>query len=125
MLWQHEQFKSEFSIIVLNHMTNILLLDEWESLRNLSSSHPVVSSSIRVDATREEVLEDSLCESHFDPKDIFASNYNHLTVAIGLIDGEPVYYVKNEGYYFWGRDGACLDAMITWPAYPPNWIWSV
>ncbi|MNY99213.1 hypothetical protein D3C78_157780 [compost metagenome] len=120
--WEYEEFKGEFSALVLNHMTNILSSQEWESLRSLSCGIPVVDEPVQPGATRAEVLADSLCEVYVDPAEILTARYKDLAVKIGAIDGGPVFYVETQGYYFWGRNGGCLDVMITWPAYPPKWF---
>lgn len=64
-----EKYRGQFSALVLNHMKSQLPTDEWTLLRGLCTGLSMVNEPVRLDATQEEVLADSLCETVLDPSE--------------------------------------------------------
>ncbi|SCW89147.1 hypothetical protein SAMN05216370_0001, partial [Pseudomonas peli] len=118
-------YKEEFISIVLRHVNEQLSAEEWQRFRAhaASSKHRIVGGEAKLDATRAEVVRDSLCSAGIGVPDILSA-FPGQEIVIGEIAGHSVYCIPSEGYYFWGIDpvkGFIWDVNLCWPAYTPNW----
>lgn len=119
-------FKPEFKRVVLSHIKESLSPGEWASLREhaMQSRSRIVDETPVPEASPAELVAETLSSSGMTVADVLSGHYASVAIQIGLIQGQPVYYLKGEGYYFWGLypdTGFLLDITLTWPAYPPNW----
>lgn len=116
-----------FREIVLNHITHVLLPEEWIWLRNLASEQVagvMPRPPVDIDATPAQLVSENVYEDTFrvcDVLKVFAKR--GPAQVIGQVADQPVYYLPTTGIYLWGLPGESnsLSFWISYPSYPPGW----
>ena len=120
-------YQSQFKAAVLKHIQRSLGSDEWRRLRALAADrrrHVAGWEDAYSEAPAEQLLEQGVSEDELSASEVLAAWRNGSPGAIDKIAGQPVYYVKGQGIYFWGLEPCAhrtLMFWITYPSYPPKW----
>lgn len=116
-----------FRAVVLAHLTEKLGAAEWNRLRALASDRTRYvdrNETTDLGATPETLLDVALCQDSISVQQTLVPEFMVHAKQIGIIEDQPVYYIKSQGIYLWGIEpinGLTLSLWITYPAYPPAW----
>lgn len=118
-------FESEFKHAVIAHLKSKVDYATWESFREIAING-VIESPIEGSEnwTREHLVEQGVAIGSGSVAEILDAFATSTIVTIGTIEGEPIYFVKEQGIYVWGTSKESNDALELWiscPAYPPGW----
>lgn len=122
-----EPYRAQFKAEVLKHIQESLGDDEWTRLRSMAANHNRFfdrNETAYLDITPENLLDIALSQDDISVQQTLVHKFRDKAVQIGLIEGQPVYYVDSQGIYVWGLEPSKSLTLMFWatyPAYPPNW----
>jgi hypothetical protein len=122
-------YGNDFKEIVVSHIQDTLRHAEWSRLRALSLNlmrRPPAARSLVIGEhiTPEEFVDQALECSSISVNESLIMDFKQLSVKIGEVAEQPVFYVQGRGIYMWGLDqdhGDSLSVWLTYPAYPEGW----
>ena len=112
---------------MLRHIQCSLKSEEWRRLRALAADrrrHVVGWEDAYSEAPAEQLLELGISEDELSAAEVLSAYRDGSPATIDNVAGQPVYYVRGQGVYFWGLMPslpATLMFWITFPSYPPKW----
>lgn len=122
-----DPYKDQFRSVVLAHINEKLGNAEWARLRAFASDprrYVDKSQTADLNATAEALFDAGYSVDSVSVQDTLIPAFKVHAEKIGVIEEQPVYYIRSQGIYFWGLDPVNWVTLMFWathPAYPPSW----